>query len=113
MVEKVSEFAGRRRREPEPGSVPAQDQPSPVGSGIGDFQRGACGECWHWKRQPRAGLDIGTCMLNPPFPFPTPQGQVLVRPTPKADSEGCDQWDDDTGEDGGGEDMGQLVAAEG
>jgi hypothetical protein len=106
---KTSEFAGRRSREPAPGSVPAQDQPSPIGTGAGDFDRNPCGTCWHWKRNPRAGLDVGFCMFGPPVAFPVPGpdgrpvGNMLTRPTLKANTEGCDQWNDESEfEDGDG-----------
>lgn len=101
MEKKVSEFAGRREKRdaaPEPGSVPAQDQPSPH---VGDFDRNPCGTCWHFKRNPRAGLDAGFCMFGPPVAIPHraangQAGNILTRPVLTANMEGCDQWDDES-----------------
>lgn len=102
---KVSEFKPRRTTKVD--NVP----PNTMGSGLGDFERERCGECWHFKREPRAGLGVGRCMLMPPLAFPVSQdgqpGQALVRPVLSASYEGCDQFDDspeedeeDDGEDG-------------
>jgi hypothetical protein len=94
---KVSEFPGRRPDQ----AAPAQDQPAPTPEHPGDFLRNPCGECWHFKREPRAGLDVGFCMFGPPISFPVPGpdgrpvGNMLVRTTVTAKTEGCDQWDDE------------------
>jgi hypothetical protein len=94
---KVSEFPPRRSAA---AAQPAQDQPAPTNH-PGDFERNPCGECWHFKRDPRRGLDMGFCMWGPPVAFPVPGpdgrpvGNLLSRPTLTTQSEGCDQWDDE------------------
>lgn len=110
---RVSEFAGRRSREPEPGTVPAQDQPAPR---AGDFKRNPCGACWHWQPNPRAGLNMGRCMAAPPVSLPVPGqggtiGNLLSRPTMPDSYEGCDLWSDESEfEDGPGELDGAQLA---
>lgn len=100
-VASVIALSGERaKREPE--------KSSPIGTDRGNFQRGPCGECWHWKRVATGALDQGTCMAGPPVAFPVQvQGQMaqaLTRPVLPAAHEGCDEWDDsDAPDDGGGE----------
>lgn len=76
-----------------------EDQPSPIGTDRGTFERNPCGECWHWKRARNGTLDQGTCMNGPPvaFPIQTKQGMslALTRPVLPASHEGCDDWDDE------------------
>lgn len=95
---KVSEFSGRRPGAP--GTVPAQEQPKPD-QRPGNFDRNPCGECWHFKPNPRAGLDAGFCMFGPPTPHPVQMqggraGNILARPVVTTKTEGCDQWDDES-----------------
>ena len=97
---KVSNFPGRK-----PGQ---ENQPAPepavLGGDQGSYEREKCGSCFHWKKEPKAGLDQGWCMLFPPVGFPIPDGkggiagQMLVRPMQRASAEGCDQHDDGTDE---------------
>jgi hypothetical protein len=89
--------------------APKANQPSPIGTDLGTFERNPCGECWHWKRVGNGILDQGTCMAGPPtaFPIQAPDGrmgQALTRPVLSAAHEGCDEWDDAPLEDddGGG-----------
>lgn len=94
---KVSEFSGRRVSAP--GTEPAQEQPKPDAR-PGAFDRNPCGECWHFKPNPRAGLDAGFCMFGPPTPHPVQMqggraGNILARPVVQIRTEGCDQWDDE------------------
>lgn len=81
--------------------------PSPLGTDLGSFDRGPCGECWHWKRAKNGQLDHGTCMAGPPVAFPIQMNgqmaQAITRPILPATHEGCDEWDDSPEDDGGGE----------
>jgi hypothetical protein len=95
---KVSEFTPRRGKKEE--AAPLVDQPTALGSGIGDFDREQCGECWHFKRDPRLGLNVGRCMLAPPVAQQVQlqggqMGNLLSRPVMPATYEGCDQFDDE------------------
>lgn len=96
---KVSEFTPRRGKRED--TAPLINQPAPTSAGPGDFDRNECGECWHWKRDARLGLDIGRCMLAPPVAQQVQMqggavGNLLSRPVMPATYEGCDQWDDET-----------------
>lgn len=105
----VSQFAGRREKKD---GIPSaiQNQPAPIepGGDQGTFDRPPCGTCIHWKKQPRAGVGQGLCMMMPPnsLPVPGPNGQIVgtmnIRPALKAGDEGCDQHELE-GEDGGEE----------
>ncbi len=109
---KVSEFTGRK-----PGAANTEQQPEVgiLGDDLGDFQRAPCGGCYHWKREPRMGLNQGTCMLFPPNPIPIQDGtgklgQMRVRPLMLATEEGCDQFDDDSDDDTGLDVEAEVVA---
>lgn len=87
---------------------PTADQPTPPAH-AGSFKRNPCGECWHFQRNPRGGLDVGQCMFGPPTSYPVmgkdgrPVGNMLMRPTLTVTHEGCDQWDDTDGFEDDGE----------
>src|SRR5262245_61964914 len=115
---KVSEFAGRRDKKGDAPKLAIENQPQPGGD-QGTYRREPCGTCIHWKKQPAQGLGQGTCMMMPPtaLPVPGPNGTVMgvmnVRPAVTADTEGCDQHEDEFEDDDGEEVRGGRVAAVG
>lgn len=119
---RVASFPGRRSEIAKAvASVITTNQPT-IGGTQGEFARPPCGTCFSWRRDKRAGtqgvpLNAGQCFFGPPTPHPVMTdagvmvGAVAIRPPMASDSEGCDQHDDGTDEDGDGEEQSLLARA--